>query len=273
MQKIDAHQHFWKYNKTDFPWLNDRMEILKRDYFPDDLKKEQASGYRGSIAIQARQLTEENDFLLGMAKENDWIKGVVGWVDLQSQTVDEQLDVLSGIPKFCGVRHVIHDEPDDEFMLRPAFLRGISLLQYYNLTYDILIFPKHLFNTIHFVNKFPNQKFVIDHMAKPLISEGTLEPWASLMTEIARQQNVWCKLSGMVTEADWKNWTMDNFTRYLEVVYQAFGPDRLMIGSDWPVCRLAGDYSQVMNIVEDFINPEDRDKILGLNALKFYEIN
>lgn len=273
MQKIDAHQHFWKYNHTDYSWMDDRMEILKKDYLPNDLKKTfEGTGFSGSIAVQARQKVEENQFLLELSEEYDFIKGVVGWVDLQSFTVDEQLEYYSGISKFCGVRHVIHDEPDDDFMLKPAFLRGVSLLGYYGLTYDILVFPKHLVNTIRFVEKFPGQKFVIDHIAKPPIGEGTLEPWASLIREVGQHQNVWCKVSGMVTEGDWFNWSRKTFIRYLEVVYQAFGPDRLMIGSDWPVCRLAGEYPEVMRIVEEFINPADEEKILGQNALEFYGV-
>jgi len=273
MQKIDAHQHFWKYNETDYSWMDDRMGILKRDYLPEDIESElKKTGYKGSIAIQARQTLEENNFLLDLALKTDKIKGVVGWVDLQSQVVDEQLEKYSSCPKYCGVRHVIQDEPDDEFMLRPGFLRSVSLLQYYNLTYDILVFPKHLVNTIQFVERFPNQKFVIDHIAKPSIKEGAVEPWSSLMSELARYENVWCKLSGMVTEAAWNNWSTETFTRYMEVVYHSFGPDRLMIGSDWPVCRLAGEYTDVINLVEEFINPADAEKILGLNALEFYGI-
>jgi len=273
MQKIDAHQHFWKYNRSDYSWIDDQMEILQNDFLPEDLQPEQAkTGYTGSIAVQARQIPAENNFLLDLAQENKWIKGVVGWVDLQSQIVDEQLEKLSDIPEFCGVRHVIQDEADAEFMFRPAFLRGISLLSYYNLTYDILILQKQLVNTIRFIDKFPNQKFVIDHLAKPLIKDGILEPWASMINEISRRENVWCKLSGMVTEADWQTWSKNNFSRYLEVAYQAFGPDRLMIGSDWPVCQLASSYSEAMNNVESFIKPADKEKILGLNALKFYGI-
>jgi L-fuconolactonase len=271
MQKTDAHQHFWRYNKSDYPWIDQRMEILKRDFLPEDLAKEREPlGYTGTIAVQARQDYNENEFLLDLAEANDSILGVVGWVDLQSQTVDEQLEKLSSEPKFCGVRHVIHDEPDDDFMLRPAFLRGISLLQYYNLTYDILIFEKHLVNTLQFIDKFPGQRFVIDHLAKPPIREGRMEPWASLITEIARRENVWCKLSGLVTEADWKSWTSANFHRYLEQAYQAFGPSRLMIGSDWPVCTLAGSYREVMQVVEEFIPPSERKGMLGQNAREFY---
>jgi L-fuconolactonase len=253
MQKIDAHQHFWEYNEKEYPWIDDRMEILRKDFLPEDLQKElNITGYSGSIAIQARQILEENEFLLELAENSDTIKGVVGWVDLQSQAVDEQLEKYSAIPKFCGVRHVIQDEPDDQFMFRPSFLRGVSLLQYYNLTYDILILPKQLINTIHFIDRLPNQKFVIDHIAKPLIKERVMEPWGSLMNELSKRENVWCKLSGMVTEADWEIHSKETFTRYLEVVYQSFGPDRLMA------------------IVEDFINPDDAEKILGLNALEFY---
>lgn len=274
--KIDSHQHFWKYNQREYNWIVDEMKILKRDYLPDELLTELTSlGFTGSISVQARQSLEETEWLLSLAQENSFIKGVVGWVDLCSSEVKNQLERFSKYPKLVGVRHVIHDEPDDNFMLRNDFLRGVESLQHYGLTYDILIFPKHLPNAIQLVSRFPQQIFVIDHIAKPLIKDKIIEPWKEQIEAISRYNNVYCKLSGMVTEANIKSWSREDFVSYLDIVFSTFGTNRLMIGSDWPVCKLGGAYSQVMNLVIDYIktySDEDIIKILGGNAIKAYNL-
>jgi L-fuconolactonase len=209
-----------------------------------------------------------------MAGENDFIRGVVGWVDLCSgKNLRHQLDEFSHSSKLAGVRHVVQDEPDDCFMLRDEFLQGISVLKDYGLTYDLLLFPKHLPVAEKVVSMFPEQKFVLDHISKPLIKDRIFEPWKEDLIKLAMHDNVWCKLSGMVTEADWKNQTTEDFLPYLDIVFETFGPDRLMIGSDWPVCLLAGNYSYVTGIVKSYIAgmPKDnQQKILGRNCAAFY---
>ncbi|MGD2035822.1 MAG: amidohydrolase family protein [Bacteroidales bacterium] len=274
--KIDSHQHFWIYNPSEYAWISDEMRILQKNYLPDQLQTELLSiGFDGSIAVQARQSPEETEWILNLAEQNSFIKGVVGWVDLCSPEVEEQLIQFSGHPKLVGVRHVIHDEPDDNFILRKDFLNGIARLKKFGLTYDILIFPRHLPNAIQFVSRFPEQLFVLDHIAKPLIKHKKVSPWREDIEKLARSKNVYCKLSGMVTEANVKNWDQENLIPYLDIIFAAFGPDRLMIGSDWPVCRVAGLYKQVMKVVLDYIetfSDEDKNKILGENAIRVYQL-
>jgi len=275
--RIDAHQHFWKYTPAAYDWINDEMQVLKQDFLPQHLEPLlKAAGFHGSVAVQAQQTEAETEFLLDLAAQNSIIKGVVGWVDLQADDVEVKLSKLSQNSLFKGVRHVVQAEPDEQFLLRPAFQRGIHLLQQFNLTYDILIYPKHLPVANEFVAQFPEQLFVLDHIAKPFIKDQQLEPWAKHIGELARHANVYCKLSGMVTEADWQHWRPEHFTSYLDVVTAAFGPERIMIGSDWPVCTVAGSYSEVMNLVMNYINKfsaYDQQKILGGNAIKFYNLN
>ncbi|MBN2012228.1 amidohydrolase family protein [candidate division KSB1 bacterium] len=274
--KIDSHQHFWIYNQDEYDWISNDMEILQKNYVPDQLQAELASiGFDGSIVVQARQSLEETQWLLNLAEHNNFIKGVVGWVDLCSPGVEEQLIQFSEHPKLVGVRHVIHDEVDNDFMLRKEFLNGIGLLSKFGLTYDILVFPRHLPNTIQFVRQFPEQVFVLDHLAKPFIKDKKLPPWQEDIEKLARFKNVYCKLSGMVTEADVKNWKPTDLIPYLDIVFAAFGSNRLMIGSDWPVCRLAGTYKQIMEVVLDYITKmpdQDRKKILGINAVEAYKL-
>lgn len=274
--KIDSHQHFWIYNTAEYGWISNEMKILQKDYLPDQLQNELFSvGFDGSVVVQARQSLEETRWILKLAEQNDFIKGVVGWVDLCNPKVEEQLIDLSKHPKLVGVRHVIHDEVDDNFILRKEFLNGIAYLQKFGLTYDILVFPKHLPNTIKFVSQFPDQVFVLDHIAKPQIRDKRITPWKQDIEKLAKYRNVYCKLSGIVTEADVKNWKQEDIVPYLDIVFAAFGPDRIMIGSDWPVCRLAGSYKEVMDIVFKYIDtyPDtDKNKILGENALTAYRI-
>jgi L-fuconolactonase len=274
--KIDSHQHFWNYYPIEFSWISNEMDILQKNYLPDQLQTELSMiGFDGSIVVQARQSLEETKWLLNLAEQNNFIKGIVGWVDLCSPRVEEQLTQFSKHSKLVGVRHVVHDEPDEHFLLRKDFLNGISYLNKFGLTYDILVFPQHLPTTIKFVSQFPEQVFVLDHIAKPLIKDKIISPWKEDIEKLARCRNVYCKLSGMVTEANWKNWKPKDLFPYLDIVFAAFGPNRLMIGSDWPVCRLAGSYKQVMDVVLSYIDKypnEDKSKILCENALKAYQL-
>ena len=272
--RIDSHQHFWKYDAQEYPWIGQNMAKLKRDFLPADWLSAQGNPlFQGSIAIQARQSLRETQWLLELANEHDSILAVVGWVDLRAPDVERDLECLSRHTKFAGVRHVVQDEPEDRFMLQPDFLRGIALLESFDLTFDILIYPNQLPAAIELARQFPNQSFVLDHIAKPAIKRNQFEPWAKLICELASCPNVYCKLSGMVTEADWGSWNPSQFKPYLDCVWQAFGPERLMIGSDWPVCLLAGSYSNVIQLVIDDAharNPTALDGLLGGNAKRFY---
>ncbi len=275
--RIDSHQHLWHYSPTEHTWMSDEMSALKRDFLPADLKPLlEALNFDGCVAVQARQSLEETRWLLELAEQNDWIKAVVGWVDLRSEDLPRQLEHFARHPKFAGVRHVLHDEPDDEFMLRPDFRRGISQLREHNLTYDLLLFPKHLPIALKLVQEFPRQQFILDHIAKPHIREGVVSPWDRYLQELAGFENVACKLSGMVTEAKWTQWTPADFHPYLDTVFEAFGPNRLMIGSDWPVCTLSGDYTSTMNIVIDYVKQfpaNAQANILGENCARIYQVS
>jgi len=274
--KIDSHQHFWSYNSNEYGWISNDMEILQKDYLPDHLKTELSStGFDGSVAVQARQSLAETQWLLNLADQHSFIKGVIGWVDLCSPDVEEHLIQFSGNPKLVGIRHVIHDEQDENFMLRKSFMRGIAYLKKFGLTYDILVFPRHLSNTIQLVSQFPEQVFILDHIAKPSIKDKKISPWKEHIEKLARFRNVYCKLSGMVTEANVKNWQQEELIPYLNIVFDAFGTNRLLIGSDWPVCRLAGSYKQIMQVVLDYIisfPEQDKKNILGENAIKAYDL-
>jgi L-fuconolactonase len=274
--RIDSHQHFWRYDPMQYPWISDPMAVLKRDFLPEDLAPLLASsGFQGSVAVQARQSIEETQFLLELAAQNDFIRGVVGWVDLRSEKVNSQLSKYSSYSAFRGVRHVVQDEPDDNFMLRPDFRRGIGTLQEFNLTYDLLVFPRQLPAAATLVESFPKQAFVLDHIAKPAISRAEIEPWKTLVERLAKSRNVFCKLSGMVTEATWAKWQPGEFHRYLDVIITAFGVDRVMIGSDWPVCTLSGGYQSALNVVIDYIKQfsnQEQAAILGGNCSRFYGI-
>lgn len=274
--RIDAHQHFWKYRAVEYEWIGDDMPELKRDYLPRDLKPLLAGvGFDGSIAVQARQSIEETRWLLELAEQNDFVKGVVGWVDLCSTELPAQLERFAEHQKLVGVRHIVQGEPDDEFMLRPEFRKGIARLAGYRLTYDLLLYPRHLPVAVKLVRQFPKQPFVLDHIAKPDIADGVLEPWARDIRELARFGNVCCKVSGMVTEARWKRWRAENFRPYLDVVFEAFGPERVMIGSDWPVCTVSAPYAETIEIVKEYIgqlSEEQRNAILGGNCAAFYAV-
>lgn len=274
---IDSHQHFWNYDPVAHSWIGDDMSVLKRNFLPEDLwKVYQENGVDGCIAVQADQSEAETDFLLQLAAENDFIKGVVGWVDLRSAELEDRLMHYSDFPKLKGFRHVVQSEPDPNFMLRKDFQRGLDQLHRYNFTYDILIFPTQLAAALETVKAFPNQNFVIDHIAKPYIKASKIDEWASFMQQIATYPNVTCKVSGMLTEADWENWQDQDFTPYLDIVFQAFGTQRILFGSDWPVCLVAGSYAQVKGLVSNYISKYSKAEqadIWANNAKHFYGID
>ncbi|HZG85046.1 amidohydrolase family protein [Paenibacillus sp.] len=273
---IDSHQHFWKYDPIEFEWTGGPDSPISRDFGPEQLKPLLAAhGFEGTVAVQARSSLEENEDLLELADRHEWIRAVVGWVDLRAPDVREQLARYAGHPKFKGVRHIVQAEPDDRFLLRDDFCRGVKALSEFGLTYDILIYHRHLPAAIEFVRRFPDQPFVVDHIAKPDIKGGALEPWAERIRELARFENVWCKVSGMVTEADWRGWKESDFEPYVNTVFEAFGPKRLMFGSDWPVCLLAADYGRTVELVERFVrewSKEERALLFGGNCAAFYGI-
>jgi L-fuconolactonase len=274
--RIDAHQHFWRYHAAHFPWIDAAKTRLMRDYLPSDLEPQlHAAGFDACIAVQARHDVDETRFLLEMAAAHPFVAGVVAWIDLQSDDLRSQLEYWAGDPRLVGIRHIVHDEPDDHFMLRPAFLRGLGMLAEFDLTYDLLLFPRHLPVAIDVVARFPDQRFVLDHLAKPPIKAREIDAWARDLVRLAAHPNVCAKLSGMVTEADWQAWTPADLRPYLDVALDCFGADRLMVGSDWPVCTLAGEYGPVMAPVVAFAEeqpPEDRDAILGGTAAKFWRL-
>ena len=273
---IDSHQHFWNYEPEKHSWIDDDMSVIRRDFLSDDLQKVFAeNGVDACVAVQADQTTEETNFLISIAENNNFIKGVVGWVNLRSESIEEDLLKYKKYDVVKGFRHVVQAEQDHNFMLRPEFLRGIELLGKYDLCYDILIFPHQLGAALELVKKFPNQKFVIDHIAKPYIKDGFFEGWAVMMREIAKHQNVYCKISGMITEAGYKTWTTEQVHPYMKLVLESFGAGRVMYGSDWPVCLVAGNYSMVKALVTDFISDlsqEQQNAIMGGNAAKFYNL-
>src|SRR5256885_5896326 len=273
---IDAHQHFWKYDPVRDAWITDAMAVLMRDLLAAELMREcDANNIDASIAVQADQSENETMFLMDLARENPRVAGVVGWADLCSPGVAERLRFFSQFEKLRGFRHIAQAEPDDRFLMRPDFVRGIAALREFGLAYDILIYPRQLPAAIELAAKCPEQRFVIDHLAKPEIKNGKIEPWAAHIKTIAQNKNVYCKLSGLVTEADWNRWTADDCKPYLEIALEAFGPGRLMFGSDWPVCLLAGSYGQVKKIIESFLTgvpTEGRQKIFGGNAIEFYRL-
>ena len=274
--RIDAHQHFWKYNSQRDSWITDDMRVLRADFLPHHLAPLlQQEGFDGCVAVQADQSEEETALLLQLEEENPFIKGVVGWVDLQSSKVEERLGHFAQAKKLKGLRHIVQAEADEQFMLRPAFMHGISLLQTFNFTYDILIYPAQLPSAEKLVAAFPHQKFIVDHLAKPIIKSGEVEMWEKDLRRLAQHQNVYCKISGMVTEADWQHWNQAHFTPYLDVVTEAFGTHRLVYGSDWPVCLLAATYQQQLGIVQKYFqtfSESEQAQIFGGNAQQFYQL-
>jgi len=274
-KRIDSHQHFWKFDPVRDSWIDETMKNIQRDFLPEDLQpilKE--NQFEGCVAVQASQTEEETHFLLDLASKNDFIKGVVGWIDLRNENIEERLQFFSNEEKLKGFRHVVQGELDD-FMFGAEFRRGIQALKPFDYTYDILIFERQLPAAISLVKDFPNQRFVIDHIAKPDIKSGSIDSWKKGIEEIAKYDNVWCKISGMVTEADWKNWKLEDLKPYLDVIFENFSVDKLMYGSDWPVLNVASDYNEVVKTLEDYIaefSIEDQNKIWFENAKTFYKV-
>lgn len=277
MPVVDAHNHFWHYQPEQYPWITEDLGLIKQDFLPQDLKTHlDAAGVEWTVAVEARTSLEENRFLLGLAEANPFIAGVVGWVDLLAADAEEQLRHFSGYSKFRGIRPRFSWESYEEQLLSSAFKQGVALLKKWGLTYDLLAVEWQLPATLKFVEQFPDQPFVLDHIAKPLIKEGKLEPWKTNIQALARHPQVYCKLSGLVTEADWGHWTPEDLTPYLEVVLEAFGPDRLMWGSDWPVCLLAAEYRKVREVVARYVEQlpaQQQQGIMGQNAVNFYSLS
>ena len=271
---IDSHQHFWTFDPIRDSWITDEMSVIQQSFYPEDLQPTlQQNGIDACIAVQADQSLSETRFLLDLATKNDFVKAVVGWIDLQAHAIDEQLSEWKSEKKLAGFRHVLQAEPDTEYMLRPSFLRGISKLKKHGFTYDILIFPKHLVTAQKFVAQFSDQPFVLDHIAKPYIKAGLIDVWERDIKSLAKFENLQCKVSGIITEADWKRWDYEQIKPFLDVVFDAFGTDRIMFGSDWPVCLVAGDYSQVKEIIETYMKDfsiSEKAKVFGENAARFY---
>ena len=274
MPRIDAHQHFWRYDPWRDAWISEAMAVLRRDFLPADLAPLLAANLvDGCVAVQADQSEAETQFLLDLARDHSFIRGVVGWVDLRSPQVAERLAHFASDRHFRGVRHLVQGEPNDEFLLQEDVVRGIRALTPLGLTYDLLLVPRQLRAATRLAVMLPDQRFVLDHIAKPLIKDGVLEPWASDLGALAMQPNVWCKLSGLITEADWASWKPTQLRQYLDVVVESFGVDRLMWGSDWPVCLLAGSYEEVREVIAEYLvrfSVDERTAIFGGNATTFY---
>jgi Predicted metal-dependent hydrolase of the TIM-barrel fold len=272
---IDSHVHFWKYNKKQYDWIDNTMKTLQQDYLPEHLSLTlKRNDIDGVVAVQAIQSEYDTNFLVELSKTHDVIKGVVAWIDLQADNVEERLQHFSQYPIIKGYRHVVQGEPLD-FLARENFRRGVRALKAYNYTYDILIFHYQLQPALDFVRAFPDQPFVVDHCAKPDIRHKNIDEWKKHMQEMARFPNVCCKLSGLFTEANWKEWSPADFYPYLDVVFEAFGADRLLFGSDWPVMLLSGIYVQWKSLLEKYMEnfqPEDREKVFGANAIQFYNL-
>jgi L-fuconolactonase len=273
---LDAHHHLWRYSREEYGWISDEMSVLGRDFAVADLRATAAKcGVTGSIAVQARQTIAETEQLLDIAEADNFVRGVVGWAPLANADVSETLDRWSTRSKLKGLRHVVQDEPDDSFLLRDDFNRGVTETLRRGLTYDILIFARHLPAAAEFVDRHPNGRFVLDHIAKPRITAGELEPWRSQMIELARRPNVACKISGVVTEADWQTWSTESIRPYLDAALEAFGPKRLMYGSDWPVCLLASSYKRWVEVVSDWasqLSPAEQSSFFHGAAERAYQL-
>ena len=274
--RVDAHQHFWRYDAAQYPWIDDAMAALRRDFLPQDLAPAlQRAGFAACVAVQARHAIDETRWLLELADAHPFVAGVVGWVDLQSARAGADLEVLARHPKLVGIRHIAQAEPDDRFLLRPSFVEGLALLEEFDLAYDILIYSRHLPAAAELAARLPRQRFVLDHLAKPDIRGRAIDPWARDLRALAACPNVCAKISGLVTEADWRRWTPADIRPYLDVAFDCFGAERLMVGSDWPVCTVAGDYARTMAVVVDYLTEHaavDREAVLGGNALRFWKL-
>lgn len=275
-ERIDSHHHLWKYSSTEYPWISEGMECIRQDFLVPELAHVmQPANIDGVVTVQARQTLTETDWLLDLAARHDFMRGIVGWVPLADPAVASHLQKYRHCPKLKAVRHVLQDEPDDFYMLRHDFNRGVSQLEGTGLRYDILIFERHLPQTIEFVDRHPRQIFILDHIAKPKIKSQVLSPWREHMRELARRENVYCKLSGMVTEADWNTWTENDLRPFIDTVFECFGPRRLMFGSDWPVSLLACSYQKWIDVVERStasLSVSERDRLFGGTAKEAYRL-
>ena len=277
MQRIDAHQHFWKFDPVRDNWINSDMSVIARDFLPNDLLPLlQRNNVDGTVVVQTCHMDEDNHFMLELADQYSFIKGVVGWVNLQSIKVEDKLKYYhERYPKMKGFRHVLQADPDDRLMLRDSFKNGISLLNKYNFTYDILIYPRHLKYAAQLAAEFPDQKFVLDHLAKPQIKTKEIDSWKRDIEALSKNLNVYCKVSGMLTEANWYSWKTEDFMPYLDTVFNAFSINRVMYGSDWPVCKLAGGYNRAMEILEIYtsrFSEKEQEQFYGGNAIEFYNL-
>jgi len=273
--KIDSHHHLWAINDTDYIWMTDAHAAIRRDFLSNEFNATMdASGIDGTVAVQARQMTGETDFLLGFADANPRIKAVVGWIPLCENGGEPFLEKFAAHPKLAGVRHVVHDEPDDDFILRPDFNEGIRNLAKHGLRYDILIFWKHLPQTIRFADMHPDQPFIVDHIAKPRIRQDAFDTeWANGIRELAKREHISCKLSGVLTEVRGESWDIDLIQPYFETVLEAFGPDRLMFGSDWPVCLLRSSHLEWTQLAESLtrdLSGDEKSAFWGGNAARTY---
>jgi L-fuconolactonase len=261
--RIDAHQHFWKYDPRDYAWIDESMAGIRKDFLPVDLETLlKAEGFDGCIAVQARQSLDENRFLLDLARPSAFVRGVVGWVDLKKSDVELDLADFAGDPKAVGIRHIAQAEPDDRFLAHDDFVHGVRKLAAFDLTYDILVYPRQLPAAIELVAKGPDVRFVLDHCGKPEIRNAQWEPWATQIRELAKAPNVSCKISGLVTEANWAAWTKETLKPYVDHVVACFGAERCMLGSDWPVCLVAGEYARVMGAQRELVT-----QVAGSGAL------
>jgi L-fuconolactonase len=274
--RIDSHHHFWEYDPIEYDWIDESMRVIRANFLPENLAKEiHAAGIQGVVTVQARQTVAETDWLLGMAAKHDFMRGVVGWAPLKDPKVADVLARWASHPKMKAVRHVVQGEPDPNYILGEDFNRGIRALKPFKLVYDILIFERQLPQSIQFVDRHPDQVFVLDHIAKPRIKENIVSPWRENIREMAKRQNVYCKISGMVTEADYHLWTEKQLEPYFDTVLEAFGPKRVMFGSDWPVCLVATSYSRWFRIVSkrvEHYSASERDRILGGTAIEAYRL-
>jgi L-fuconolactonase len=273
-ERIDAHHHLWRYSAQEYGWLDEPMKELRRDFLPEDLMREiAAAGIDGTVAVQARQTMEETRWLLRQADECAAIRGVVGWAPIAGENFPEVMEEFEDWPKLKGLRHVIQGEKDENYILREDFNSGIRAMLGSGLVYDILIYERHLPQAIEFVDEHPEQVFVLDHMAKPMIAAGKMEPWAQRMRELGERENVWCKVSGMVTEAEWTGWNAETLRPYLDVVVESFGVERLIAGSHWPVCLVASEYGRWFEVLRDYFagfSETERDAVFGTTAMNVY---
>lgn len=276
MIRIDSHQHFWEYDAEEFAWIDDEMRTIRRSFSPPDLEPYLAvENIRGSVAVQARQTEEENEYLLGLHDGHESVLGVVGWVDLQSETCRDDLEFWSHRRGFVGVRHIVQGEPDPGFMARPAFRTGIAALAEFDLAYDILIYSQQIPQAIELAKALPNQRFVLDHLAKPPLKVDELNEWRAGIGELAKYENVWAKVSGLAFEADWGHWNTDTLQPVVDHALSCFGPDRLMLGSDWPVCLPAGSFARIWDSLEECfiaLSDDEKAKVFGQNAFDFYKL-